>query len=94
MTKREVLDSRLGDWEHAYRTVAASLTPPALVAMRDALTAAPLDENDIAGKVAQLNASLGFARLVSANDRAAATVAALIVGQGIKPTSFDYGDDT
>lgn len=94
MTKREVLEARLGDWDFAYKTIADSLTNTALRDAFNTLISQPLDPNDVTGYVARLNASLALGRMVSANDRAAGTIAALLIGQGIKPTSFDYGDDT
>lgn len=95
-TRTEVVQNRVGDWKTAFDAIAAELNPQAL---RDRLndvinTPIPQDPEGILVYTQRMNASLALARLVSANDRAAATVAALLVSNGVKPTSFDYGDDT
>lgn len=96
-SRTEVLQNRIGDWKQAYDAVREDITPQPLRAMLDQFVNTPLPENAgdaITTFTARLNATLALARLVSANDRAAGTIAALMVAQGIKPTSFDYGDDT
>ncbi|MBA3583922.1 MAG: hypothetical protein H0W36_05225, partial [Gemmatimonadetes bacterium] len=57
-------------------------------------TPIPQDPEGIGTYVVRMNAAMALARLVSANDRAAATVAALLVSQGIRPAAIDYGDET
>jgi hypothetical protein len=72
-------------WKVAFDAVREEITP---AAMRTILA-----EMDQAEGVAQLQSYMSLARNVMANDRAAATVAALLVATGVKPTAFDYGAD-
>lgn len=90
------VEEKVGDWATAFAAVSETLTPQEL---RDQLTAVintpiPADPEGIAVYVQRMNASMALARLVSANDRAAGTIAALITQSGIKPAAIDYGDDT
>lgn len=87
---------KVGDWKQAFDAVAAELNPQQL---RDQLNAVintpiPQDPEGIVTYTARMNAAMAMARLVSANDRAAGTIAALITQTGIKPAGIDYGDDT
>lgn len=90
------VEEKVADWFKAYEAVSAELSPPALRATLDGVinTPIPQDPEGLLTFNTRISASLGLARLLSANDRAAATVAALITQTGIKPTSVDYGDDT
>jgi hypothetical protein len=63
--------------------VREELTPEAFRALASLATAA--DPQSI-------NVGIGVARVVFANDRCAATVAALLTQTGIKPTEIDYGE--
>lgn len=87
---------KVGDWEVAYQAVSASITADKLREQLNAVinTPIPADPEGIVTYVARMNASMALARLVSANDRAAGTIAALITQSGIKPTAVDYGDET
>ena len=89
-------EEKVADWLTVFQAVAAELNP---VELRNRLnevinTPIPQDPEGILVYTQRMNASLALARLVSANDRAAATVAALLVQSGIKPAAIDYGDDT
>lgn len=94
-TRTEQVQAKLGDWKLAFDTVAAELNPQKLRDQLDAVinTPIPQDPEGLVVYAQRMNASMALARLVSANDRAAATVAALIVNTGIKPAAIDYGDD-
>ena len=91
---RSVME-KVGDWKVAFDAVAAELNPQALRDQLDAVinTPIPQDPEGLLVYTQRMNASMALARLVSANDRAAATVAALITQTGIKPTAVDYGDE-
>lgn len=96
MATGKTVIEKVGDWKVAFDAVAAELNPQAL---RDQLnsvinTPIPQDPEGMGTYVARMNAAIAMARLVSANDRAAATVAALLTATGIKPAGIDYGDDT
>jgi hypothetical protein len=86
----------VADWLVVFQAVAEQLNPQALRDQLDAVinTPIPQDPEGIITYTARMNATMALARLVSANDRAAATVAALITQTGIKPAAIDYGDDT
>lgn len=90
------VEEKVADWFRAYEAVAAELNPPKLREALDAVinTPIPQDPEGLLTFSSRMSASLGLARLVAANDRAAATVAALITQTGIKPAGIDYGDDT
>ncbi len=75
---------KLGDWKQAFDAVSLELTPPG---MRTALA----EMNEVQG-VAQLQSYMKLAAIVTANDRCAATVAALLTSSGVKPVSIEYGD--
>ena len=95
-TRGRSVVEKVGDWKLAFDAIAEELNPPALRAALDAVinTPIPQDQDGLLTYNTRIAASLGLARLVSANDRAAATVAALITQTGIKPAGIDYGDDT
>lgn len=84
MTRPVDVDERVGQWYKAFEQVREELTPSA---MRDILA----KMNEVEG-VAQLGSYMSLARNVMANDRAAATVAAMLTATGIKPTPTDYED--
>lgn len=96
MATGKTVIEKVGDWKIAFDAIAAELNPQAL---RDQLnsvinTPIPQDPEGMGTYVARMNAAIAMARLVSANDRAAATVAALLTATGIKPAPIDYGDDS
>ncbi len=95
-TRGTQLEEKLGNWATAYQQVAAAITANALREQLNAVinTPIPQDPDGITTYVARMNATMALARLVSANDRAAGTIAALLVQSGIKPASINYADDT
>lgn len=76
---------KVGQWKRAFDAIAPEIQTPGMVELlalmqsQEAMRDMPL--------------YIQLARVVSANQRAAATVAALLVQSGIKPTAIDYGDD-
>lgn len=96
MAGTRTVEEKVAEWNKAFAAISEQLNPKAL---RDQLNAVintpiPQDPEGIVTYTARMNASMAMARLVSANDRASATVAALLVQSGIKPAAIDYGDDT
>lgn len=79
------IGERLGNWQLAFDAVREQITPDT---MRTIL--ASMDEVE---GIAQLSSYMDLARNVMANDRAAATVAAMLVSTGIKPAAIDYGGE-
>ena len=96
MATGRTVKEKVGDWFEAYEAIAAELSPPKLRQMLDAVinTPIPQDPEGLLTYNTRISASLGLARMLSANDRAAGTIAALITQTGIKPAGIDYGDDT
>jgi hypothetical protein len=93
-TGRTVIE-KVGDWKEAFDAIAIELTPDKLREQLDSVinTPIPQDPEGLLTYTARMSASMALARLVSANDRAAGTIAALITQTGIKPAGIDYGDD-
>lgn len=91
MSRGRSVEEKVSDWFTAYRAIRDEITPEAF----RSLTGLAQQQRDEDGtfNVAAINVGMTAARVVFANDRAAATVAALITQTGIKPTGFDYGDD-
>jgi hypothetical protein len=76
---------RVGQWFAAYSAVREELTPSRL---RTVLA----EMSEVEG-VAGLQSYMSLARNVMANDRAAATVAAMLVATGIKPTNVSFDEE-
>jgi uncharacterized glyoxalase superfamily metalloenzyme YdcJ len=91
MSRGRTVEEKVGDWLTAYRAVQAELTPEAFRVLTS--LAKDKQDEDETFNLTAINIGMTAARVVFANDRAAATVAALITQTGIKPTGFDYGDD-
>lgn len=85
MSRTVDVPERVGQWMQAFTAVREELTPPGL---REVLATM----SEVEG-IAQLQSYMSLARNVMANDRAAATVAAMLVATGIKPTPQMFGDD-
>lgn len=85
MTRGRSVADKVSDWKQAFDAIQPELTSDL---MRQLLLTLQSDE-----QMRDLPLYMQLARLVSANDRAAATVAALITQTGVKPVSFDFGDD-
>lgn len=76
---------KVGEWKQAYDAVVEEVHTPG---MRELLATLQTTE-----AMRDLPLYVQLARVVNANQRAAATVAALLVATGIKPTAVNYGDD-
>lgn len=85
MTQGRTVADKVADWLLAYNAIRTEITPEAF---------RPLASLANADDVNSINIGLAAARVIFANDRAAATVAALITSTGIKPQAFDYGEDS
>ncbi len=81
------LEQRIADWATAYDAVRQEITPDPMRKFLGAFA----DASD----VASLRSYQDLARLVAANDRAAAMIAAMLTSGGIKPApvEMDLGDD-
>ncbi len=85
MTRPVDVAERVGQWKQAFDAIRAELTPEAMRTI--------LAEMDEVEGVAQLQSYMSLARNVMANDRAAATVAAMLVATGIKPTPTSFEEE-
>lgn len=85
MTRPVDVTERVGQWKVAFDAIRVELTP-------DAMRTILAEMGEVEG-IAQLSSYMQLARGVMANDRAAATVAAMLTATGIKPVAIDYGDD-
>lgn len=85
MTRPVDVSERVGQWYAAFNAVRDELTPARLRTV--------LAEMDEVEGVAQLQSYMSLARNVMANDRAAATVAAMLVATGIKPTNVSFEEE-
>jgi len=79
------IEQKVSDWLLVYNAVREEVTPPTLRKI--------LAEMEAVEGIQQFQSYVNLARSVMANDRAAATVAALLTQSGIKTTSVDYGED-
>lgn len=84
-TRTRTTEQKVADWYKVYVAIQAELTPEAMRTILSEMTAVD--------GAAQLQSYIQLARSVMANDRAAATVAALLTQSGIKVGSVDYGDE-
>lgn len=79
------VEDKVGNWKQAFDLIAPEIHTPGML---DLLATLQSQE-----AMRDLPLYIQIARIVNANQRAAATIAALLVGQGIKPTGVNYGDD-
>jgi hypothetical protein len=86
MTRPVTVFERVGEWKAAFDAIREELTP---TAMRTILA----EMSEVEG-VAQLSSYMSLARNVMANDRCAATVAAMLTATGIKPVRVEYEEST
>lgn len=84
-TELEQVQQKVANWKAAFDAIAPELHTPGMLPLLAELQGEELTRN--------LPLYIQLARIVNANQRAAATVAALIVATGIKPTAINYGDD-
>lgn len=88
MTRPVDVSERVGQWLQAYTAIKAELTPDGSRELLGLMMTTITPEGPTPGA----NVAMSLARLIASNDRAAATVAAMLVATGIKPVAIDYGD--
>lgn len=97
-TPRTSVEEKVGAWAAAFTALREEITPSL---MREVLTKmqVPIQDpnTDAQTYMAALQSYIALARLVTANDRAAALAAAMMVSAGVKPVlvegmSDDLGD--
>lgn len=90
MATNRTAAEKVTDWLTVFRAVQHEITPPEFRPLM-----ALMEAKDDTGmtNVQAVNLGLSVSRMVMANDRAAATVAALLTANGVKPVGFDYGEE-
>ena len=81
MTTARTAEQKTSDWFRVFEAVKAELTPEPLRKFIGAI--------DHAADVATLRSYQELARIVAANDRAAALVAGMLTANGVKPVPID-----
>ena len=81
----QTVTQKIGGWKTAYDIVREELTPTDARALQDVVKA---KEGLEAARI-----YVALSRIVMANDRTAAMVAALITQTGIKPVSLNAGEE-
>lgn len=84
-TPRKTVEEKVGEWHRAYSVIKEELTPPVMREMQQGL-------HNIPGAT-ELQSAMLLSRLISANDRTAGIIAAMLVATGIKPVGVDLGDE-
>jgi hypothetical protein len=95
MTATRSVPQRLGDWSEAFDFTRQAITPVEFRTMLAAmLKPAGEDVGDVQAYAVLVQASMTLARLVSANDRTAAIVAAMLTQSGVsRPTITEEGPE-
>lgn len=92
MSTTRTVQEKTGDWYGAFVDIRAAITPDAFRGLIDFLGSYKVDENgkdaegkpvDVVAYASLVQASIHLARIVSANDRAAAIAAAMLTQSGI-----------
>jgi len=81
----KTVEDKVAEWKRAFDAIVPEVQTPGMVELLATLQTTEA--------MRDLPLYIQLARVVSANQRAAATVAALLVATGIKPTAVNYGDD-
>ena len=84
-TPRTTAEEKVGAWSRVFEALREEITPQAMRGLLDAMTPVKQEDNRETTVLA-LQAYVSLARLVTANDRAAALSAAMLVSAGVKPT--------
>ena len=79
------VEEKVAEWKRAFDAIVPEVQTPGMPELLATLQSTEA--------MRDLPLYIQLARVVSANQRAAATVAALLVATGIKPTAVNYGDD-
>ncbi len=88
MSANRTVEEKVADWYKAYNAIRHEITPPEFRPLM-ALMATKDDDGGVNASI--VNLGVAVSRIVMANDRAAATVAALLTTNGVKPVT-DMGD--
>ena len=92
MSRERTVPEKVGDWKMAFDAIREQMTPPPILEMRDQLLKVPTDTLEVGAYAQLVSASLGIAKLVSANDRAAGVIAAMLTQSGVSRPQLDVID--
>lgn len=84
MGRPQTVIEKVGAWDTAFSAIRESLTPP--------ITRQVLAEMQGVTDIGSLQAAERLARIVSANDRTAAIVAAMLTSSGIQRPVIEFDD--
>jgi len=82
MSRNRTPVEKTADWYTVFNAISGELTPTALRTMLSRLTETMGTTGEPSEAIALLQSSMALARLVSANDRAAAIAAAVLTSSG------------
>ena len=84
MTRERTVTQKVGDWNTAFEATREAITPAGLRNLIDRLASFPVnDATDAAAYASLVQSSMSVARIVAANDRAAAISAAMLTQSGV-----------
>jgi hypothetical protein len=90
MPRLRTTEDKVSDWYTVFGAVRDELTPAPFRGLIDKMTNFPVAEGtDAAAYASLVQSSMGIARLISANDRAAAVVAAMLTQSGVSRPQLD-----
>lgn len=84
--RERTINDKVSDWFTVFKAVEAELTPQALREMTSLVQARTADG---ALDIAAVQLGMRITGVVTANDRAAAVVAAILTAQGVKPLPLE-----
>jgi hypothetical protein len=88
MAANRTVEEKVGDWLAAYNAIREEITPKEFRPLMALMGTADGMAGDV--NIQAINVGVSVSRIVMANDRAAATVAALLTTNGVKPSGLEY----
>lgn len=88
MAQTRTVEDKFSDWLTMYNAVRSTITPEEFRPLMALIGTKP-DEAGMVNAEA-INIGVAISRIVMANDRMAASVAALLTANGVKPTGNEY----
>lgn len=94
MARERTVAERVADWHQAFLAVQEQLTPQALRTMMTVLTSTVPPEgaddlDQVRAYIERVTTATGISRMIFANDRAAAVVAAMLTQSGVSRHTLD-----
>lgn len=89
MTRNRTPQEKVGDWNEAYEPIRDAITPDPMRQMITNMTSVPMEGVEVAAYASLVQSSIHLARIVAANDRAAAIAAAMLTAAGVSRPVID-----